>query len=164
MRDIGGLVRDARRQAGLTQRDLAGLAGTSQPTVAAYETGRQIPTLNTLERLLVACGRELVVTAESGRVAPNTALLNRNRGRILRLARAHGITNVRVFGSVARGDTDASSDVDLLVELESDRTLLDVVAFSDAATGMLGVEVDAATPDMLKPRVRRAALADAHPL
>ena len=164
MRDVATLVRDARRQAGLTQRDLAVRAGTSQPTVSAYEAGRQIPTLSTLERLLVACGRELVVTAEPVPAAPNAALLTRNRGRILRLARAHGITDVRVFGSVARGDADASSDVDLLVGLESSRTLLDVVAFSDAATDMLGVEVDAATPDMLKPKVRKSALADARPL
>ena len=164
MQEIGSLVRQIRHQAGLTQRDVAMRAGTSQPAVAAYEADRQTPTLGTLERLLAACGHELVVETRPASSPPTAELLSRNRRRILRLARACGITNVRVFGSVARGDAGSESDVDLLVDLEPERTLLDVVAFSENLAGMLGVKVDAATPDMLKSRVRRAALADARPL
>ena len=164
MHEAGSLLRRVRQEAGLTQREMAVRAGTSQPAVAAYEAGRQTPTLGTLERLLAACGHELVVTTRRVSSPPTAALLSRNRVRILQLARKRGVTNVRVFGSVARGDAGSESDVDLLVDLEPERTLLDVVAFSENLAGMLGVKVDAATPDMLKPRVRRAALADARPL
>ena len=56
------------------------------------------------------------------------ALLKEKREEILRIAARHGARNVRVFGSVARGDADAQSDIDLLVEFEPDRSLLDHAA------------------------------------
>lgn len=55
------VVRDLRESAGLTQAELAGRAGTSQPTIAAYETGRKSPTLRTLARLARAAGQDVVV-------------------------------------------------------------------------------------------------------
>jgi transcriptional regulator with XRE-family HTH domain len=58
----GAILSDARRQAGLSQRELARRAGTSQAAIARIETGRQDPSLGTLERLLAACGLELRVT------------------------------------------------------------------------------------------------------
>ncbi len=51
----------ARRRAGLTQRELAGRAGIPQPTVSRIERGKTVPTFETLDRLLEACGMELVV-------------------------------------------------------------------------------------------------------
>jgi predicted nucleotidyltransferase len=57
-----------------------------------------------------------------------------------------------------------TSDVDLLVDLEPGRTLLDLAAFRRDAQGVLGMPVDVATPDMLKDRVRERALAEALPL
>ncbi len=56
------LIRDARHAGGLTQVALAKKAGTSQPTLAAYETGRAEPRLETLERLIKACGCEVLLT------------------------------------------------------------------------------------------------------
>jgi predicted nucleotidyltransferase len=53
-------------------------------------------------------------------------LLNHKRAEILSIAAAHGAHNVRVFGSVVRGDDDEKSDVDFLVDLEDDRNLLDL--------------------------------------
>lgn len=58
------LLRDARQAAGLTQRRVAERAGTSQAAVARYEAARALPDLDTLQRLLLACGRRLTVSAE----------------------------------------------------------------------------------------------------
>lgn len=58
-----GLLLDARRRAGLSQRQLAVLAGTSPAAIAQYETGRRDPTVATLARIIEACGMELCMTA-----------------------------------------------------------------------------------------------------
>jgi transcriptional regulator with XRE-family HTH domain len=57
--EVGQLVSSARRRAGLSQRALAERAGTSQAAIARYETGRHVPDLRTLTRLVAACGLEL---------------------------------------------------------------------------------------------------------
>ena len=59
-----GLIRLARDKAGLTQSELAGRAGSSQQAISAYETGRQEPTLPTLERLIAAAGFEMRIRLE----------------------------------------------------------------------------------------------------
>jgi transcriptional regulator with XRE-family HTH domain len=64
MDSLGALVRDARLEAGLSQRALARRAGTSQPAVARYETGAASPSWETLQRLTGACGKQLRVSAE----------------------------------------------------------------------------------------------------
>jgi transcriptional regulator with XRE-family HTH domain len=61
--EVGGLIRDAREAAGLTQLEVARKAGTAQPAVAAYESGARTPTIATLERLLRACAHEVRVLA-----------------------------------------------------------------------------------------------------
>jgi predicted nucleotidyltransferase len=86
------------------------------------------------------------------------------RDEILRLAAAHGARNVRVFGSLARGEQRAESDVDLLVDLEDDRSLMDLGGLLVDLEKLLGGRVDVATEQMLKPRVRSRALLDAVPL
>lgn len=173
---IPRLIREARRDAGLTQEGLAKKAGTSQPAVARYEQGVAVPTLPTLERLLLACGRRaLIATAPAddrnvgatsirGRLGPGAEALRRRRALLLAAARKHGARKVRVFGSLARGEEHQASDVDLLVDLGTGRTLLDLVAFRREAGEILGVPVDVATPDMLKERVRDQALQEALPL
>ena len=69
-------------------------------------------------------------------------------------ARERGVRRVRVFGSLARGEETPGSDIDLLVDLEPGRSLLDLAAFRRDAQGILGITVDVATPDMLKERIR----------
>jgi uncharacterized protein len=69
-----------------------------------------------------------------------------------------------VFGSLARGENVAASDIDLLVDLAPGRTLLDLAAFRREAGEILEVPVDVATPDMLKERIRSEVLAEALPL
>ncbi len=90
--------------------------------------------------------------------------LRERRGAILAAAARHGARSVRVFGSVARGTADADSDVDLLVELEPGRSLLDLGGLLAEVRGLLGVRVDVATPAGLKDRAREQALDEAVPL
>jgi predicted nucleotidyltransferase/DNA-binding XRE family transcriptional regulator len=175
VQSVAELIREARSGAGLTQHELARQAGTSQPAIARYERGGALPTLATLERLLLACGRRPIISmvaAEAAgdrrrlRDAPErgASLVGRRRGLLLEAARHRGARDVRVFGSIVRGEGHGNSDVDLLVELEPGRTLLDLAAFRREAAEILGVPVDVATPDMLKERVRAEVLAQAVPL
>jgi uncharacterized protein len=159
--DVASLIRGARRAAGLSQAELAGRAGTSQPALARYETGVTTPTLATLGRLLRACGRRLELRAEGDLGARS---LRRRRKRLLEAAHAHGIRHVRIFGSFARGEAAEGSDVDLLVELDADHTLLDLLSFQIEAESILGSSVDVATLDLLKDHVRERALREAVPL
>jgi predicted nucleotidyltransferase/DNA-binding XRE family transcriptional regulator len=167
------MIRSARLQAGLTQAELAVRAETSQPAVARYEQGRVAPTLSTLERLLAACGRRAIIStiamddagrSPSSKPTPNMRLLRDHRGPLLAAAAQCGASDVRLFGSVSRGEQNPDSDIDLLVDLEPGRTLLDLAAFRRQAGEILGVPVDVATPDMLKERVRNDALTHARAL
>jgi predicted nucleotidyltransferase len=80
------------------------------------------------------------VTARGG--VPTLSDLRARREEILRVAAARGARNIRVFGSVARGQARADSDVDLLVELEPDRTVLDLSELILDLREALGREVD----------------------
>lgn len=83
------------------------------------------------------------------------------RDAILQAAARHGASNVRVFGSVARGDAAPDSDVDFLVDLAPDRTLLDLGALLMDLQDLLEAPVDVATEQSLRPRIRAEALRDA---
>ena len=74
------------------------------------------------------------------------------------IAAAHGAYNVRVFGSVSRGGADCASDVDLLVELEPGRSLLDLGGMLMALEGLLGWRVDIVTKRGLRSRIRQRIL------
>lgn len=91
-------------------------------------------------------------------------LLHRNRDEILRLATAHGARNIRVFGSVARGDADEESDVDFLVDLEPGRSLLDLGGLLMDMRKLLGRRVDVVTEKGLRPRIRDRVFREAVPL
>jgi predicted nucleotidyltransferase len=80
---------------------------------------------------------------------------------ILRVARSHGATSVRVFGSRARGENSPESDLDLLVTMEPDRSLLDVVAIRQDLEDLLGYPVDVVTEGGLSPYLRERILAEA---
>lgn len=90
--------------------------------------------------------------------------LRARRDAILDLAARRGATNVRVFGSVARGGAGPDSDVDLLVEFASDRSLLDQVALIQDLTELLGHRVDVVSDRGLNPRLRQRVLDQAVPL
>ncbi|WP_397547995.1 nucleotidyltransferase family protein [Rhodothermus marinus] len=90
--------------------------------------------------------------------------LREKRGEILRLCARYGATDVRVFGSVARGEADAASDVDLVVRFEPGRSLLDHAALWLELEALLGCRVDVLSESGLKPRIREKVLKEAIPL
>ena len=91
-------------------------------------------------------------------------ILGERREDILRIAAGHGATSVRVFGSVARGEADAESDIDFLVELEEGRSLFDLGGLLMDLQELLGRKVDVVTPNGLRARIRDDVLAQAVPL
>src|SRR5450756_2765958 len=146
--DVATLIRMTREATGLSQDALAARAGTSQPAVSRYESGASSPSVETLDRLLAAMGARLELAAEASprRLdvrTPRMAKLRLNRDRIRRAAHKHGATNVRVFGSVARGQDRADSDIDLLVDMDvRARGLFPLAARGDEVTGLVGEQVD----------------------
>ncbi len=91
-------------------------------------------------------------------------LLKDKRGDILRIAAKHGATNVRVFGSVVRGEADEKSDIDFLVTIEKGRSLLDHAALWIELEEFLGQKIDVISDRGLKPRIRERVLNEAVPL
>jgi predicted nucleotidyltransferase len=83
------------------------------------------------------------------------------REDVRRIAAAHGAGNVRVFGSVGRGEQDASSDLDLLVDMAEGRSLFDLIALSNNLEESLGVDVDVVTEASLSPYIRDRVLDEA---
>jgi predicted nucleotidyltransferase len=86
------------------------------------------------------------------------------RSDVLRILRLHGASNPRIFGSVARGDAKASSDIDVLVEMDSERTLVDLVALEQDLAALFGRRVDVVTDGGISPHLRERILAEAVPL
>lgn len=130
-----------RRRAGLTQKQLADLSGVAQPNVAAYETGRRRPSAKMLARLIAAA-----------KPRPSLALA-RHKTQVTDLVRLHKGVDVKVFGSVARGDDVPGSDVDLLVRFSREASLFDQVQLEQNLQDLLGVRVDV---------VSEAGLRDGH--
>ena len=163
MSHAGDLLREVRSRTGMTQAELARRAGTSQAAVARYESGEVSPVVTTLERLLAAAGYSLSLDA-AREADPLLDLLRHHRSEVVARARAFGAENVRVFGSVARGEANADSDIDLLVDFDTAHGLLPVMTLADELEDLLGRPVDVAPVSALRPEVAERALAEAIPL
>ncbi len=90
-----------------------------------------------------------------------TELLRLKKEEVQRIARQHGARNLRVFGSVARGESGEGSDLDLLVEMEPGRSLLDLVAIKQDLEELLGCKVDVVTEAAVSPYLRERVLNEA---
>lgn len=135
-------IRQARRQAGLTQHELAARSGVRQPNVAAYENGRRVPSPAMLTRLL-----------DAARPRPSV-MVRRHREEILRIAAANRARDVRVFGSIARGEDTPDSDIDLLVTFESGASVFDQAGLIEELQQLLERKVDVVSDRALGPRDR----------
>ena len=156
VKSAASLITKARKRAGITQSELARRAQTSQPAVNRYERGRVVPSERTLSRILQAC--------EPPRRRPSE-VLSKHRDRVLRLVREAGATKVLVFGSVARGDDDEDSDIDLLVDhLDPDEYSWLQPKVKEKLETLLGCRVDIGEIPHLRNRVLELALRDARPL
>jgi len=91
------------------------------------------------------------------------SLLNQ-RGQILQIASKYGASNIQIFGSVARQENTSESDIDFLVELDNQRTLLDQIALIQDLEELLGCRVDVVEPDCLHEAIRSQVLQEAIPL
>lgn len=89
------------------------------------------------------------------------ALVKARREEILQTAAKHGAFNVRVFGSVARGRADEQSDLDLLVDMETGRSLFDLGGLLVELEELLGCNVDVVTEQGLRERIRERVLREA---
>ena len=171
MESTAALLRAARERSGLSQSELARRSGVAQSVVSAYEAGKRQPALTTLSKLVEATGHTLAVslqrTDESVRGLPDTPLgrrLRQHRQALLDAVAEAGASNLRVFGSVARGEDRLDSDVDLLVDLPEGTGLFALQALEGRLRRILKVDVDLAPPTSLRPRLRAEAEADAIPL
>ena len=145
-------LRHRRQQLGITQAELARRAGTSQSAVAAYETGAKPPSAETLHRL----DRALIPL-------PGHTLADR-RDAVIALLSRHHATDVRVFGSVARGEDTFDSDIDLLVDFEDGASLFDLGGLLEDLEELLAPhQVDVVSTGGLVPRDDHI-LAEARPL
>lgn len=101
------------------------------------------------------------------RTAPGarpSGVLAARREEVLELARARGASNVRVFGSVARGDDGTTSDIDLLVDFPPGTSLLTVIGLEQALRDLLGIPVDVGPADALREDIREQVLREARVL
>jgi len=137
--EVNTRLRRARLAAGLTQHELAEQTGIVQSTIAAYESGRRTPSEDACRRILTATG-----------VRPS-ALLHRHRRELLDQLAALGVSEVAVFGSVARRSDDEGSDVDLLVTLATGTSLFDLVDIHDKIEHIIGTDVDVVSRGSLQP-------------
>ncbi len=94
----------------------------------------------------------------------SSSLVQRYRAGILDLAMRHGARDVRVFGSLARGEGGEASDLDLLVTLGEDRSLLDLVGLKQDVEDLIHRPVDVVTEQALSPYLRERVLSEAVPL
>ena len=142
-------IRAERLAAGLSQSQLARAAGVPQPNLSAYENGRRVPSPEVLERI----NRAL-------KVRPSTRV-QQHRDSIRAIVAEHHAVAPRIFGSVARGDDEPGSDVDLLVEFTDEASLLDEIGLRLALADLLRVEVDVIASDSLRGTMRERVLREA---
>ena len=90
--------------------------------------------------------------------------LRNHRTEIINIARRRGAYNLRIFGSLARGEATAQSDIDILVDLEPGRTIFDLGGLLVDLQKLLNCPVDVVTEKGLRPRIRQQVLAEAIPL
>jgi predicted nucleotidyltransferase/DNA-binding XRE family transcriptional regulator len=156
----GALLRQARKRAGLSQVELAARAGVTQSVVSAYESGHRQPAIPALAALIDAAGYDLVLGLRRqprrlGRLSgPVGRRVRRHRHDLIAAAAPHGVQNLRVFGSVARGEDRPDSDVDLLADLPTDLSLFGLGRVEADLEAILGARVDLIPAGDLKPGVR----------
>lgn len=123
-------VKTRRHVLGLTQRELAERAGLKQPLIAAIESGRRKPSTSARHALVKVLA-----------VRPSQVVAAR-RHDIETVFQRAGLPQPRVFGSVARGDDDVASDLDLVVEFGDQHDITDLLSLEHELSQMLTVKVD----------------------
>lgn len=149
-------------RARLTQTELAAKANIAQSVVSAYESSKREPSFETLRKLVAATGFDLdVVLVPAAPKSLRRHAIDQNRLRLQRALRELGARNIRLFGSVARGDDGPDSDIDLLVDVAPDVGMFALGRMRSEAERVLGTSVDVVPANSLKPDVAERVLAEA---
>jgi predicted nucleotidyltransferase/DNA-binding XRE family transcriptional regulator len=162
----GALLRQARKRAGLSQAELAARAGVTQSVISAYESGHRQPSVPALTALIDASGHELALglRRQPRRLrrlsGPVGRQVRRHRHDLIAAAAAHGVKNLRVFGSVARGEDRPDSDLDLLADLPAGLSLFGLGRLEADLEAILGTRVDLIPAADLKSGVRERVKRD----
>jgi predicted nucleotidyltransferase len=144
----------------MSQAELAARAGVTQSVISAYESGHRQPSLPALARLVEAAGYELVLRMrrQPRRLArlkgPVGVRVRAHRRELVDAAAAHGVSNLAVFGSVARGEDRPDSDVDLLADVPAGMGLFGLGRARADLEAIVGTRVDLVPASDLKPGVR----------
>jgi predicted nucleotidyltransferase/DNA-binding XRE family transcriptional regulator len=161
-------LRKAREEAQLSQEDLGARAGVTQSTISMYESGRREPSTAMLAKLVRAAGFDLVLGLERSQVSPRVLpdsprarRLLKHRKAIRSLAARAGVSNVRVFGSVARGEDSRDSDIDLVVDVMAGTGMFKLIGFQRAVSSLLNDSIDVVPYRGLKESVRQTVDRDA---
>ena len=155
---IGVEVRAARKARGWSTRVAAGRLGLSVRFLNELERGKATARLDKVMQALAGLGLELAVVPKE---APGSREQVMARKPLLKaIAAKHGVRELSLFGSAARGEAGAESDLDFLVELEEGRSLVDLVGVKQDLEALFGRRVDAFTRASVKPGVLAAARAD----
>jgi predicted nucleotidyltransferase len=148
--------------------ELARRAGVTQSVVSAYESGARQPSLPMLERLVNATGYKLELTVQPSRPAPHAGPLGErlqsHRSRVKQIVARHGLSHVRLFGSVARGEDRPDSDIDLLVDVPPGVGLFQLGRCQAELESLLGARVDLVPAADLKANVASEAFTEAREL
>ncbi len=137
----------------MSARALASASAVSASTVTRIERGEINPTVQMLDRLLAASGSRLSITVHPSRRPPTLSDLREHRTEIVDLVSSFGGSNVRVFGSVARGEAGDGSDVDLLIDVPSGTGMFTVEAIAEALERILPWKVDLVTSGAARRRM-----------
>lgn len=160
------VLKGARKRARLSQAELARRAGVTQSVISAYESGRRQPSVPTLAALVEAAGYELEVSVREPQrnlgklTGPVGRRVRQHRAELVAAAAAHGVVNLRVFGSVTRGEDRQDSDVDLLADVPAGMGLLGLGRVAQELEAIVGARVDLVPAGQLKPSVQRRAEPD----
>ncbi len=152
---------EAECQLSTSRTSLAARAGVTQSVISAYESGQRQPSIPALARLVEAAGFDLTLGLRRppGRLCrlsgPVGRRVHRHRKDLVAAAAAHGVSNLRVFGSVARGEDRPGSDVDLLADLPPGLSLFGLGRLEADLEAILGTRVNLTPAADLKPDVRQ---------
>ena len=161
------VLRDARQLGGLTQAQLSTRSGVTQSVISAYERGRREPGAETFLMLIEAAGLDFIIrvpiTNYQHPTLPDSAqtrALVKHRQQILDLVAQYHESNVRIFGSVARGEARPDSDIDILVDFGPNTGLFSIVALQESLSKLLHFPIDLGDPKSLKPHVQPSVAKD----
>lgn len=132
--------------------------------MSAYESGSREPGVETIRKLVRAAGFELTLSVTPLPPSRLQQLVKSERPRLSKALADLGASNIRMFGSVARGDDGPNSDIDLLVDLDDSAGLFALGRMRSAAEAILGISVDIVPANSLKSDSTVRILAEAIPL